>query len=104
MGYQLRYGSVGEIEIQWLTRLFSRILDTRKMPEYWRHSIVVSIYKNKGDIQDISNYRGIKHMSYTMKLWERVIEHRLKSITTVSENKFCFMPSRFTMKVIFLIR
>ncbi|KAL5569413.1 hypothetical protein UlMin_025988 [Ulmus minor] len=71
--------SLGEVGIQWLTRLFNRILETRKMPDSWRHSIVVSIYKNKGDIQNCSNYRGIKLMSHTMKHWERVIERRLRS-------------------------
>ena len=43
-------------------------------------------------------------MSYTMKLWERVIEHRLRAITWVSMNQFGFMPRRSTMEAIFLIR
>ena len=40
------------------------------MPNEWR-SVVVPIYKNKKDIQNYTNYRGIKLMSHTMKLWER---------------------------------
>ena len=43
-------------------------------------------------------------MSHTMKLWERVIEHRLRAITQVSMNQFGFMPGRLTMQAIFLIR
>jgi hypothetical protein len=39
-----------------------------------------------------------------MKLWKRVIEHRLRKLTTVSKNQFGFMPERFTMEVIFLIK
>ena len=39
-----------------------------------------------------------------MKLWERVIEHRLRAIIRVSINQFDFMPGRSTMKAIFLIR
>ena len=39
-----------------------------------------------------------------MKLWERVIEHRLRAITQVSMNQFGFMPGRLTMEAIFLIR
>ena len=65
---------------------------------------MVPIYKNKGDNQSCTNYRGIKLMSHTMKLWERVIEHRLRAITWVSMNQFGFMPGRSTMEVIFLIR
>ncbi|KAL5555476.1 hypothetical protein UlMin_037712 [Ulmus minor] len=94
-----------EVGIQWLTSFFNRILETRKMPNLWRHNIVVvAIYKNKGDIQNCSNYREIKVMSHTMKLWERVIEQRLRSLTTVSENQFGFMPGRCTMEPIFLLR
>jgi hypothetical protein len=43
-------------------------------------------------------------MSHTMKLWERIIEHRLRGVTNVTENQFRFMPGRSTMKAIFLIR
>jgi hypothetical protein len=74
------------------------------MPEEWRRSILVPIYKNKGDIQSYTNYRGIKLMSHTMKLWERVIEHRLRGTTRVSTNQFSFMPGRSTIEAIFLIR
>jgi len=74
------------------------------MPEEWRRSILVPIYKNKGDIQSCTNYRGIKLMSHTMKLWERVIEHRLRGMMRVTMNQFGFMPERSTIEAIFLIR
>jgi uncharacterized Zn finger protein len=67
-------------------------------------NILVPILKNKRDIQSCTNYRGIKLMSHTMRLWERVIEHRLRKLTTVSKNLFDFMSGRSTMEVIFLIR
>jgi hypothetical protein len=43
-------------------------------------------------------------MSHTIKLCERIIEHRLRGVTNVVENQFGFMPERWTMKAIFLIR
>ena len=39
-----------------------------------------------------------------MKLWERVIEHRLRRVTSVTQNQFEFMPGRSTMEAIFLMR
>lgn len=42
----------------------------------WSKNTLVFIYKNKGDILNNMNCRGIKLMSQTMKLRERVIEHR----------------------------
>jgi hypothetical protein len=43
-------------------------------------------------------------MSHTMKLCERIIEHRLRGVINVTENQFRFMSGRSTMEVIFLIR
>jgi hypothetical protein len=42
-------------------------------------------------------------MSHTMKLCERIIEHRLRGVTNVTKNQFGFMPGRSTMEAIFLI-
>jgi Reverse transcriptase (RNA-dependent DNA polymerase) len=74
------------------------------MPDERRRSILVPIFKNKGNIQSCTNYKGIKLVSHTMKLWERVIKHRLRKLTIISKNQFGFMPERSTMEAIFLIR
>lgn len=95
---------LGEVGLVWLTKLFNHIFQSNKMPDEWRKSILVPIFKNKGDIQSCTNYRGIKLMSHTMKLWERVIEHRLRKLTNVTKNQFGFMPGRSTMDAIFLVR
>jgi hypothetical protein len=79
---------LGERAVVWLTKLFNLIFRSNKMPEEWRRSILVPIFKNKGDVQSCTNYRGIKLMSHTMKLWERVIEHRLRGLTRMTQNQF----------------
>uniref|UniRef100_A0A8I6YAQ5 Reverse transcriptase domain-containing protein n=1 Tax=Hordeum vulgare subsp. vulgare TaxID=112509 RepID=A0A8I6YAQ5_HORVV len=95
---------LGDIAIVWLTKLFNLNFRSNKMPEEWRRSISVPIFRNKGDAQSCTNYCGIKLMSHTMKLWERVIEHRLRRLTSVTKNQFGFMPGRSTMEAIFLVR
>ena len=94
---------LGDIAIVWITKLFNLIFQANKMPEEWRRSVLVPIFKNKEDIQSYTNYRGIKLMSHTMKLWERVIEHRLRRMSSVTKKKFGFMPGRSTMEAIFLV-
>jgi len=74
------------------------------MPTEWRTSTVVPLYKDKADIQDYNNYRGLKLLSHTMKLWEWVIEGRLRKDISISKNQFGFMPGRSTTKAIHLIR
>ena len=48
--------SLGDVAIVWLTKLFNHIFRSNKMPEEWRKSILVPIFKNKGDIQSCTNY------------------------------------------------
>ncbi|GJX06084.1 retrovirus-related pol polyprotein LINE-1 [Tanacetum coccineum] len=95
---------LGDEGFKWLTCLFNKIFSSTKMPDEWRLSEVIPIYKNKGDAQVCSNYRGIKLLGHTMKLWERVIERRLRKETSVSENQFGFMPGRSTIEAIHLLR
>ena len=66
--------------------------------------MIVPIYKEKGDIQDCGNYRGIKLLSHTMKIWERVIETRIREETEIGEQQFGFMPGRGTTDAIFVVR
>ena len=75
----------------------------KKMPNEWRKSTLVPLYKNKDDIQSCSNYRGIKLMCVTMKLWERILEHRLRQNVTISEKQFGFMSGRSTTEAIHLL-
>ncbi|XP_075103844.1 uncharacterized protein LOC142178403 [Nicotiana tabacum] len=56
------------------------------------------------DIPDCNNYRGIKLLSHTMKIWERVVERRVRHSVTISENQFEFIPERSTMETIHLVR
>ena len=90
--------------LEWLTELFNIIFRTAKMSREWKASTVIPLYKNKGDIQDCNNFKGIKLLNHTMKLWERVIERRLRRDVAISDNQFGFMPGRSTLEAIYLLR
>jgi hypothetical protein len=49
--------SFGDVAIVWLTKLFNLIFRSNKMSDKWRWSILVPIFKNKGDVQSCTNYR-----------------------------------------------
>ena len=66
--------------------------------------MLVPFYKGKGDIKECGNYCGIKLTCHTMKLWERVIEARLRKEVRVAEQQFGFMPGRSTTDAIFSLR
>ena len=50
--------SLGEEGIYMLWDLMEKIHQEENMPEEWRDSAIVPIYKEKGDIQECGNYRG----------------------------------------------
>ncbi|KAK3553657.1 hypothetical protein QTP70_006864 [Hemibagrus guttatus] len=95
---------LGEAAVEFLANLFNKVLESERMPEEWRRIVLVPIFKNKGDVQSCSNYRGIKLMSHTMKLWERVVEARLRKVVEICEQQYGFMPRKSTTDAIFALR
>ncbi|XP_068237143.1 uncharacterized protein [Palaemon carinicauda] len=88
--------SLGEEGIDVMWDLMQKIFIQEKMPEGWRRSLIIPLYKGKGDIQKCGNYRGIKLISSTMKMWENIIKRSLRDETTIEEEQFGFMPGRGT--------
>ena len=95
---------LGELGLKYLTQMFNQLLKGKRMLEEWRKSVLVPIFKNKGDVQCCGNYRGIKLMSHTMKLWERVVEKRLRAVVEICEQQYGFMPGKSTTDAIFALR
>ena len=85
--------------IEFLTRLFNRLLMGERMPGEWRKSVLIPICKYKRDTQCCGNYRGIKLMSHTTKVWERIIEARLKDRVEISKQQYGLMPGKETTDV-----
>ena len=95
---------MGKMGIKFLTGLFKRLLMGERMPEEWRRSVLIPIYKNKRDAQCCGNCRGIKLMSHTMKVWERIIEARLRDIVEISKHQYGFIPGKGTTDAMFVLR
>ena len=57
--------SLGEGGVDMLLDLLQKIFEQEKMPEEWRDSVILPIFKEKGDIQDCRNYRCVKMISHT---------------------------------------
>ena len=94
---------MGKMGIKFLTRLFNRLLVGERMSEEWRRSVLIPIYKNKADAQCCGNYRGIKLMSHTKKVWERIIEARLNDGVEISKQQNGFMPGKGTTDVTYAL-
>lgn len=64
---------------------------------------MILLFKNNCDIQKCSNYKGIKFLRHAMKVWKRAIIMRVRGVY-ISENQFEFVPGRYTIEVITLVR
>ncbi|XP_063612304.1 uncharacterized protein LOC134785798 [Penaeus indicus] len=84
--------AVGRTAVEWLTA-FRKIMETEHMPGEWTASTLIPIFKNKGDIQDGGNYRGIKLTSHTLNMWERITDKRLRNRVEVSEHNSASCPT-----------
>ena len=62
----LKYG--GESLCDELALLFNKILENGEIPEAWKHSFTIPIFK-KGDRKVSDNYRGITLLSAVLKLF-----------------------------------
>ena len=96
--------SLGRTGVNFLKEALNKITDEEKISDIWRKSILIPIFKNKGDIMNCGNYRGIKLMCHSMKLYERVHENRLRNIVSLSDEQFGFVKGKSTTDDIFALR
>nr|XP_009780391.1 PREDICTED: uncharacterized protein LOC104229434 [Nicotiana sylvestris] len=64
-----------------------RLYRMEKMPDEWRLSLMVPVYKNKDDVQNCNNYSSIKLLSHIMKVLERVVERKEREIKEKIRNE-----------------
>ena len=84
---------------------FNLILDTGIVPDSWTVGLIVPIFKNKGDINNPDNYRGITLLSCIGKLFTMLINSRLQSYldenTLLGEEQAGFRGGYSTLDHIF---
>ena len=73
-------------------------------PDEWRNSLTIPLYKGKRDALQCGKYRGLRLMEHSRKVWERVLNERLKQVTNVGENQFGFWVGKSTAGDIFIVR
>jgi len=88
----------------WFTSLWDLIWRTGEIPEDWALSVLVPVFKGKGDPLSCGSYRPIKLMEHGMKVMERVLERRLRAVVSVDGMQCGFMPGKSMTDAIFLVR
>ena len=60
-----------------MMELCQSVLDGRRMPNDWAPSVVIPIFKWKGDAMNCMAYRGVKLLEHAIKIVEKGLERRL---------------------------
>ena len=94
----------GEIGVKVMMELCQRELDGRKMPDEWKTSVIVPIFKGKGDVMSCGSYREAKLLEHAMKIVERALERQIRTLVNLNEMQFGFMPGKGTVDAIFIVR
>ncbi|XP_047502957.1 uncharacterized protein LOC125048337 [Penaeus chinensis] len=90
--------------ITFLCTTLNKICEDEEIPESWWKSTLIPIYKKKGDIMACGNSRGIRLMRHCMKLYECIIEHRLRRRVNISDEQFAFMKGKSITDALFALK
>ena len=89
-----------------LAAVFQSVWTSCAIPADWRRSIIVPIYKGRGERRDCGNYRGISLLSVPGKLFARIILDRIRPhlIKHQRAEQSGFTPKKSTVDRILALR
>ena len=96
--------AAGDVGVPWMVDLYNAVVQEGKVSDDWCTSWIVSMCKGKGDAMDCGLYRGNKLLEYAMKVFERVIEARIRRIVNIDNMQFGFQSGVGTTDAIFIVR
>ena len=96
------FRALEQLGISWLSDWLNRLWREENIPEDWKKSTTIPIYN--GNILECGSYRGIKLLEHGMKIYERILDRRLREVIRVDEMQCGFMPGKGTTGAIFVLR
>lgn len=99
------YKHGGNDIIRWMTAIFNTAWMTGEVPDDWGRAVICPVYK-KGDRQECGNYRGISLLPHISKIYERVVENRLREVVEekIGEWQHGYRPNKSTVDLIFALK
>ena len=94
-------GEEGQEKLRLLAEL---VFSSGEIPKDWEESLILNLYKGKGEALGRGNYRGLKVTDQVMKLLERVLDSSIRKMVKIDEMQFGFGPGRGTTDAIFIFR
>ena len=90
-----------------IVSLFNIVLKSGTVPTDWCTGIIIPLFKNKGSVDDVNNYRGITLLSVLGKLFTSALNSRLttylEGISALGEDQAGFREGYSTLNHIFVL-
>src|SRR6218665_2488737 len=83
--------------IEWLHTILNDFMKQERLPQDLKDGEIRALYK-KEDVMHCENYRGIKLLEIGLKVYDKVIEMRIRERVELHDNQFGFRPGRGTME------
>jgi Reverse transcriptase (RNA-dependent DNA polymerase) len=82
-----------------MTEFFNLCLETGTFPSQWKNSSLKLLFKGKGSVSEMSNFRGISLSCSFYNLLDRVLKNRLYShlAQDIPNNQFGFVKGTSTI-------
>ncbi|XP_014666073.1 PREDICTED: uncharacterized protein LOC106808038 [Priapulus caudatus] len=96
--------AAGREGIRELGSIVKELIGGNGIPEDWKNSSTIPIYKGKGDAMVCGKHRGERLLEHAMKIYARVLEKRLRKEVDIGSFQFGFWPGRSTTGAIFVLR
>ena len=78
IGFDCKLLSIGANELApILTKFFNASINTAYVPEDWKLAKVIPVFKGKGKLSDLNNYRPISLISHVAKVFEIAVHSQL---------------------------
>ena len=62
------------------------------------------IFKGNGDVMSCGSYRGVKLLEHALKIVERILKRRIRTLINSNKMQFGFMPEKGTVDATFIVR
>jgi len=88
--------ATGDIGTLWIFDLCNGTVKEGCIPEDWKSSVVLPVYRGKGNPMECGSYRVIssKLLEHVMKVVERIFKHRIQQQIDVDDMQFGFMKGK----------
>jgi hypothetical protein len=75
-----------------IAEIINECISTGKIPSEWKCAVVTALFKNKGALENVNNYRGISVLAIISKLFENILATQILEYFSI--NKIIY-PSQY---------